>query len=94
MPATRQHIHRAQYVTSLWCAAATTQPTRGMEPTNYGWRMVNGYLTPQWFEGESLPTSVLEAEEQSEPVGDVESPDAHDDDDYDDEPWSEDSDSD
>ena len=85
MPALRQQVRRGQYVATLWCAAGTTDPTRHLDPLNYGWQLVNGLFSPKWFEGECLPAALFVADDQSSVEEDVID---------DDEPWSEDSESD
>ena len=101
-------VRRAQYVTILWTNAATASPGDGLSPTEYGWSVNDNLLQPIWFQGPAVPdtlftnSTTVEVDSDSdetiitgsEAQCDLEALSLDELSDSDDEPWSEDSDSD
>ena len=50
-------ILRAQLVARMWFNADQAEPNFGLDPTNFGWRMVDGCFHPDWYSGSALPRS-------------------------------------
>ena len=48
---------RAQLVSRMWFNADEAEPNLGLEPTEFGWRMVDGCFHPDWYSGPALPRS-------------------------------------
>ena len=51
---------------SLWGNADSAHPGQGLDPLNYGWKEKNGYNTPDWFLGPSLPYYIFHEGEREE----------------------------
>ena len=94
---------RARYVTILWSHASTSCPGEGLSPIDYGWSETDGVLQPIWFQGPETPNNlfgrdgeekVTDSDDETIILGDT--LDFEPDDELigsDDEPWSDDSDS-
>ncbi|XP_068240150.1 uncharacterized protein [Palaemon carinicauda] len=108
LPPTRRTLEkkllRAHYVTVLWSHANTKSPDQGLCAIDYGWAVDGDLLQPTWFDGPAVPDSLFandsdkdqEILSQSEETV-METDNLDELSDYDqceDEPWSEDSDSD
>ena len=50
-------ILRAQLVARMWFNAGQAEPNFGLDPTNFGWRMVDGCFYPDWNSCSALPRS-------------------------------------
>ena len=55
-----KRIERAQYVSNLWSQGSAPKPCEGLSPCAFGWKKDEGILVPEWFEGSSVPTTLLE----------------------------------
>ena len=51
-----QKFARCNYVAYLWKHAHLRHPLENMQPTDHGWKEVNGVLEPVWFIGSQMPT--------------------------------------
>lgn len=96
-------MQRAHYVAVLWCNANTASPDQGLSPTDYGWSVKDDLLQPVWFDGPATPSVLFTEENESGSDSDdtiIQTScghDGHEGSDIelsDDDPWSEDSDSD
>lgn len=101
-------VRRTQYVTVIWTQATVASPGSNLMPSDYGWHLKDNILQPTWFQGPATPSSLFRTTSEDMEI-DSDSDDtiitAGDDidfepeslgelTDYEDEPWSEDSDSD
>jgi hypothetical protein len=82
----------------MWGNADSTNPTDGLDPVNYGWKMENGCFVPDWFEGPLMPADLFhdkpDVEEETadqQAVGDAVVGAEYDDDSSTDSEWSDDS---
>ena len=95
-------IRRAQYVSAIWTRATEAYPADGISPTDYGWYVKDGTLVPSWFECPAIPDKLfasdieaLEVDSNGEDMDEeIVDEQVNTSDMSDDEPWSEDSDSD
>ena len=69
-----QKIARCNYVTYLWKHADMKDPLENMEPTDHGWREVDGVYLPVWFTGSQMP-AVLSDTMQPQDVAEAEEDD-------------------
>ncbi|MPC70324.1 hypothetical protein E2C01_064568 [Portunus trituberculatus] len=100
----KKKLLRAHYVTVLWSHANTASPDQGLCATDYGWAVDGDLLQPTWFDGPAVPDSIFPngsdkdqtiLTQSEETVMEMDTLDELSDyDQCDDEPWSEDSDSD
>lgn len=97
-------ILRSHYVSMTWMRASGPSPSDGLNPTDYGWfTNEHNRLQPVWFEGSASPGRLVRAADNIHAAGSAAEIDSDetiitdsDNDilDTDDDPWSEDSDSD
>lgn len=64
----KQQVLRAIYITSLWMNAEKSIPTV-LQPTDYGWCHENGEISCKWFEGDEVPSKVLDIIIAKQPKG-------------------------
>ena len=81
-----QKLARCNYVAYLWKHAQLRDPLNAVQPTDNGWKEVNGLYVPLWFTGSQMPTVLSETMELKD-VGD------EDDDDNENDSMSDDGDS-
>ena len=43
----------------MWRLAHTPNTTRNMHPLNYGWTEISGHYSLLWYEGASLPETLI-----------------------------------
>ncbi|KAG1693768.1 Peripheral-type benzodiazepine receptor-associated protein 1 [Nymphon striatum] len=55
-----QKLARCNYVAYLWKHANLRDPLENIQPTDYGWKEVNGIFLPVWFTGSQMPTILAE----------------------------------
>ena len=48
-------MQRAHCTSILWGNADSAHPGHALDPLNYGWKENNGYYTPDWFLGHTMP---------------------------------------
>ncbi|KAG1650522.1 hypothetical protein GQR58_027928 [Nymphon striatum] len=58
-------IRRAHYVSITWGNAEASTPTDGLDPEKYGWKMENGCLVPDWFDGPVIPADLFHDKEDT-----------------------------
>ena len=63
------HIKRAQYVARMWKRADETDPTGEASPTDYGWKLNQNCLEPDWFPGSSVPETLTYTPADEDGVG-------------------------
>ncbi|KAK3890329.1 hypothetical protein Pcinc_005711 [Petrolisthes cinctipes] len=81
-------VHK--YVAALWRQATEDSPGSGLRPSDFWWNFRDNILQPTWFEGPAVPSSLFKTGDS-----DPENPEELDElIESEDEPWSEDSDSD
>ncbi len=91
------HIKRAQYVARMWKRANETNPTGDVDPTDYGWKLNQNCLEPDWFPGSSVPeslTSTSTEDNEASSSDDEDSVETTSSDNEESDTWSDDSDSD
>ncbi|KAG1670545.1 hypothetical protein GQR58_016805 [Nymphon striatum] len=59
-------IRRAHYVSITWGNAEASTPTDGLDPEKYGWKMENGCLVPDWFDGPVIPADLFHDKEDTD----------------------------
>jgi hypothetical protein len=69
-----QKIARCNYVAYLWKHADMRDPLENMQPTDHGWKEVDGVYLPLWFTGSQMP-AVLSETMEPEDVTDAEEDD-------------------
>lgn len=79
-----QKIARCNYVTYLWKHADKRDPLENMQPTDHGWKDVDGIYMPIWFTGSQMP-AVLSETMEPEDVADADEDDDDDITNFDDE---------
>lgn len=55
----KKKLMRPHYVTVLWRHANTKSPDQGLCATDYGWAVDGDFLQPTWFDGPAVPASVF-----------------------------------
>ena len=70
-----QKMRRCNYVAYLWKHAHLKDPLENIQPTDHGWKEVNGVFLPLWFTGSQMPT-VLSETIGPEDITDVEEDDS------------------
>ena len=90
----QKKIRRAHYVSIMWGNAESSNPTDGLNPERYGWKMEDGCLVPDWFDGPVIPADIFHDKQDTDL--DTADPQAVDGDEYDDgsstdSEWSDDS---
>ena len=61
-----QNMARCNYVAYLWKHAHLRDPQDKIQPTDHGWKEVNGIFLPVWFTGSQIPTILSETIEPDE----------------------------
>ncbi|CAM1299778.1 Uncharacterised protein r2_g969 [Pycnogonum litorale] len=74
-----QKLARCNYVAYLWKHAHLRDPLENIQPTDHGWKEVNGDFVRLWFTGSQMPTMRSKTMEPE----DVTDGDEDDDDNYD-----------
>ncbi|KAG1681964.1 Neprilysin-1 [Nymphon striatum] len=59
-------IRRTHYVRIMWGNAEASTPTDGLDPEKYGWKMENGCLVPNWFDGPVIPADLFHDKEDTD----------------------------
>lgn len=81
-----------QYVAALWRQATVASPGRGLRPSDYGWIFRDIILQPTWFKGPAVLSSLFKINTgESDPDNPEELDELIE---SEDEPWSEEFDSD
>ncbi|KAG1684708.1 hypothetical protein GQR58_009314 [Nymphon striatum] len=89
-----QKLARCNYVAYLWKHANLRDPQENIQPTDHGWKEVNGIFLPVWFTGSQMPTilaetiapeDVADGDEDGEDNDSINDADSDDNDDSDDE---------
>ena len=55
----QKKIRCAHYVSIMWGNAESSNPTDGLNPERYGWKMEDGCLVPDWFDGTVIPADIF-----------------------------------
>ena len=63
-----QKIARCNYVAYLWKHANLRDPLENIQPTDHGWKEVDGVYVPVWFTGSQIPAVLSETMEQEDVV--------------------------
>jgi len=90
-----QKLARCNYVAYLWKHAHLRDPLENIQPTDHGWKEVNGDFVPLWFTGSQMPTilsKTMEPEDVTDGDEDDDDNDCITDDDSEDEEDSDDDD--
>ncbi|KAG1670714.1 hypothetical protein GQR58_016708 [Nymphon striatum] len=59
-------IRRTHYVRIMWGNAEASTPTDGLDTEKYGWKMENGCLVPNWFDGPVIPADLFHDKEDTD----------------------------
>ena len=51
-------IKRAQYVSMVWTNATSANPTRNLDPTDYGWKLIAGQYEIDWYDNDAIPSTL------------------------------------
>jgi len=78
-----QKLARCNYVAYLWKHAHLRDPLQNIQPTDHGWKEVNGAFVPIWFTGSQTPNVLSETMEPEDVTDRDEDEDDDDDDDND-----------
>ena len=46
----------------LWSQASTPKPSENLHPSAFGWKTEEGIVVPVWFEGSSVPTTLIKGD--------------------------------
>ena len=53
------HITRAQFLAMLWKKADGNNPTGGLNPEDYVWKIVDDMLEPDWYAGNQIGSVMM-----------------------------------
>lgn len=59
----QQQLLRSVYIANVWQNSHLKEPTV-LKPENHGWNLVDGEYAFNWFEGDTLPSSIYEILQQ------------------------------
>jgi len=76
-----QTLARCNYVAYLWKHARVRDPLQNIQPTDHGWKEVNGAFVQIWFTGSQMPNVLSETMEPEDVTDRDEDEDDDDDDD-------------
>lgn len=64
-------FNRVNYQVAIWKRSLVPNPTIH-NPEKHGWQLLNGLLTPHWFDGEEMPHQLVDVEARVEADSDNE----------------------
>ena len=73
-----QKLARCNYVAYLWKHAHLRDPLEDIQPTDHGWKKVNGVFVPLWFTCSQMPTVFSETMEPEDVLDEDEGDDDND----------------